>query len=1166
MHVVFVSNCELKALPRTRALLDRYGTRIGERAWATLITEQALDEVHSALRRSASRQTSVACYRSDAVLGLRPVWVIGNRKSYDSHGRFAVATQTRKKEFPMFLRHAALVARLSGYVHDWGKASLHFQDKLRSSCRAQDGSIPAKDLIRHEWLSAWLMREVLNILSINHKSTEEQALLETWNKLRNIRNPNDLKADMPSPNSMSSGTDAALWAVITHHGGIGGGLDGSSNGNEHVGRRGSLESTFPASTSLAQANAFALPACASKLDAHRWRQLLDDTRKTLERVQAIKRGHPYWEGVMLAARAALILADHKVSSGAFEGAHEDDILYANTKAERSNDGSAPAAQAPAPDRYAISRPSKNHWSKSKPATKSADHLSASLSASAAKRAAVQTTAQKTRHLDQPLSWHLQQVGDKAADCVRMLAGEDLPAIDATLVQAVLGLRAAADSRYAWQDRSADFAASLAGGKLVFNVAATGAGKTLGNLKIAFAMRPKQTRLAVAFNLRSLTAQTHVAFGKHIGAVGQAAAFERDFACLMGERGASAGLTDQKAHGDAGGAASTAKCGAVSGSNGRNSITHLDYSAEDGDDQTDDPILDLYGSESLALPDWIKQIAPGRTRGQASGQTSGVTENDKLLKLIASPALISTMDWIVAAGEPGEQARHAKALIRVANSDLILDEVDSYDVKAAVAVMRVVQTAATFGRNVIVSSATLNPELAHGLALAYAAGRRAYAAMTGEQDWHLVLVNDGATFDPISLRSPSGDEANAFYRRTMQGVAQALQAQVPTKRYEIATVNHAEDIPAVAIEQAARLHDRHAASYPGLPCRVSIGLVRVANVGRCMELSEALRSDGRFVVTAYHAREIALRRAEREKWLDRVLDRNNDKWTGALKECCPWIADKKPGEDVRLVVVATPVEEVGRDHDFDWAVIEPSSMHSIIQTAGRVNRHRRAAVADPNIVLLSRNWRSFATKDGLAFIRPGLETQGERARSTHTSHDLHDLMQPAAEGLEPGGVQSNVQNNVLNAALVFDEGGRKTRFAQYDEDATRHHIRQALPIIERQSELETAFMRKKYAKCFALRDGAAPFQYELDVAQGRFWLAHDKKPALNPMTWHPAPPCTWLCLDADDPVVQDAIQSAVSKQGKEQQSTNALTVSISRHSEDAPSHGKLDLRWNGVIAS
>ena len=60
MHVVLVSNCEQAALGRTRTLLDRYGTRIGDRAWATLITEQALDELHLALRRVASRHTSVA--------------------------------------------------------------------------------------------------------------------------------------------------------------------------------------------------------------------------------------------------------------------------------------------------------------------------------------------------------------------------------------------------------------------------------------------------------------------------------------------------------------------------------------------------------------------------------------------------------------------------------------------------------------------------------------------------------------------------------------------------------------------------------------------------------------------------------------------------------------------------------------------------------------------------------------------------------------------------------------------------------------------------------------------------------------------------------------------------------------------------------------------------
>jgi len=45
MHVVLVSNCEQAALSRTRSLLDRYASRIAERTWATLITQEALDEL-----------------------------------------------------------------------------------------------------------------------------------------------------------------------------------------------------------------------------------------------------------------------------------------------------------------------------------------------------------------------------------------------------------------------------------------------------------------------------------------------------------------------------------------------------------------------------------------------------------------------------------------------------------------------------------------------------------------------------------------------------------------------------------------------------------------------------------------------------------------------------------------------------------------------------------------------------------------------------------------------------------------------------------------------------------------------------------------------------------------------------------------------------------------
>ncbi|WP_438357140.1 hypothetical protein, partial [Burkholderia cenocepacia] len=50
-------------------------------------------------------------------------------------------------------------------------------------------------------------------------------------------------------------------------------------------------------------------------------------------------------------------------------------------------------------------------------------------------------------------------------------------------------------------------------------------------------------------------------------------------------------------------------------------------------------------------------------------------------------------------------------------------------------------------------------------------------------------------------------------------------------------------------------------------------------------------------------------------------------------------------------------EVGRDHDYDWAIVDPSSMRSIIQLAGRVWRHRPEKIAtQANILLLPTNWR------------------------------------------------------------------------------------------------------------------------------------------------------------------------------------------------------------------
>lgn len=1012
MHCVFIANCELRALPRTRALLDRYAQRIGDRAWATRITQAALDEVHIALRRKATRQTSVACYRSDSILGLRLVWIVGNQDSYDGSGRFAIATQCHKKEFPMPFRHAALIATLAGYAHDLGKASKAFQNKLNES--TETGTIKKhRDSIRHEWLSAWLLR---SMLTQRDTPISPDLLHITWAQMAKKEGKDDGadKYTHPPDWHLRSPLDTAIFAVCTHHGAMGGALGegGGPNGSKHIQPR--PEGNLPNHLFLQLATT--VPAGAD--EAARWHKVLQGIEHTRKRLMGIDRPEAYWEGVMLLARAALIFADHKVSSRKFDGTRDGVALFANTKKENS---------------------SKTEIEKKPSLRRRTPRIK-------------QKPPQPLRFLDQPLSWHLLRVGEEAAQNVRMFTGDGLPTVDPDLVAHTLSTRSSEGSAFSWQDGAADAIANTTGGKLVLNVASTGAGKTLANLKMAFAMHPRTTRLAVAFNLRSLTQQTFKAFRDHL-AMGDAQTFDRDFACLLGDYGA----------------------------------IERDFSKEDEDDIDSVEPLDLEGAKDLVLPSWLTRIAP-----------NAADTNDNLAKLIASPVLVSTMDWIVAAGEPGQQARHAKALIRVATSDLILDEVDSYDVGATVAVMRVVQTAASFGRNVIVSSATLSPALTLGLVAAYTAGRTVQDALFGSTPWSLIMCSD--SFAPAVLVKPDPQAAFEFYRRTMRAMCQTVARRTVTKRFVIAPTENQEPAEPTSsgmgtfcktiVDAATNLHEKHATRPANLSCRLSIGLVRVANVSTCREVSEFLRQDGRFYVTAYHAREILERRAHKERWLDRILSRNDNKWIGALIEAEPNINGAIG--DIRLIVVATPVEEVGRDHDFDWAIIEPSSMHSIIQTAGRVNRHRRTEIVKgkENVVLLSCNARSlkYSKNDSSCpgvFVRPGLEIRDNAAGiRTHKSYDLQELMMN-----EAGEV-----SDILDAGLVFDEGGQKTRFAEYDEAAIAKHTEEALPIIERRQGYETHFMLCKFAEKFPLRDRKRQQRLLIDLDQQKFQYEPSN-------TWH-----------------------------------------------------------------
>lgn len=180
--------------------------------------------------------------------------------------------------------------------------------------------------------------------------------------------------------------------------------------------------------------------------------------------------------------------------------------------------------------------------------------------------------------------------------------------------------------------------------------------------------------------------------------------------------------------------------------------------------------------------------------------------------------------------------------------------------------------------------------------------------------------------------------------------------------------------------------------------VSFGVVRVANISPCIALTRYLLnanypSDIQVKIMAYHSQQVLLLRHEQEKHLDAVLKRKEKKGEQPKAFNDPIVRqhiDKADAENIIFILVATPVEEVGRDHDFDWAVVEPSSYRSIIQLAGRVRRHRAGEVYQANIALMQYNWKAYKENDEEGekyFNRPGYEE--ELTLDTHNLKQLID---------------------------------------------------------------------------------------------------------------------------------------------------------------------------------
>jgi CRISPR-associated endonuclease/helicase Cas3 len=98
MMVTFVSQCEKKALNRTRKVLDAFADRIGSNTWQTVITQEGLLAVKKSLRKTASKNTAVSCHWLRSRSRSELVWVVGQRDKFNSEGLVPVNV-TEKEVF-----------------------------------------------------------------------------------------------------------------------------------------------------------------------------------------------------------------------------------------------------------------------------------------------------------------------------------------------------------------------------------------------------------------------------------------------------------------------------------------------------------------------------------------------------------------------------------------------------------------------------------------------------------------------------------------------------------------------------------------------------------------------------------------------------------------------------------------------------------------------------------------------------------------------------------------------------------------------------------------------------------------------------------------------------------------------------------------------------------
>lgn len=934
MMVIFVSQCEKKALSRTRRVLDSFADRIGDNTWQTVITEDGLIAVKRMLRKTASKSTAVSCHWIRGRSRSELLWVVGNRNKFDNRGCVAVNSTKKinkieesKWDYLPLIR--ALVA-LTSLFHDWGKATNVFQEKLNPDYKGNVG-----DPIRHEWISCVLLDAFIrNCISNNTDWLSELAE-------GNIDEDHLTASITKKPENIFSNHDSIalslMWLIISHHRlplPLGRKEDlhhykeitaktiedclkqitvswGYENRRDEIDFSRRLSDCFKFSKGLMTDSNIWIK------DIKRWASKMILLKPQIEQLF----NNNVIRLILQHARLCLMLGDHYYSSKAEDSKWQGPSqLYANT------------------DR-------------------------------------------KTRKLKQKLDEHLVGVKKHALEIVNLLPKiQQFDNEEATAVYDNKALKKTSTGSYLWQQKTVNQIISfkkkqLVEGAFIVNMASTGCGKTFANAKImqALSVQSKSIRFVLALGLRSLTLQTGDEYRERVGLR------DDELAVLIGSK----------------------------------AVIELHNSSKTISDSEDSISANEYiGSESLEL---LMEEDVDYTGILPDDQLSTVLTDENARKFLYAPVLACTIDHLMGATETKRGGRYILPSLRLLSSDLIIDEVDDFYGEDLAAIGRLVYLAGLLGRKVMISSATIPPALAEGFFNAYRSGWCLFClTQQKSSDICSIWVDEfNCDIERITSAEKGVKEYQLYHEKFIDKRISKLQKQLARRKARIIECKLFPSDESDNYSKKTRYFDYiwqtilsshlyHNTLDIVSQKKVSFGVVRVANIGPCVDLTRYLLdinlpTDTDIRVMAYHSQQVLLMRHEQELHLDSVLKRKEKEGESPKVFSHPLIRyhlQHSSATNMIFILVATPVEEVGRDHDFDWAVVEPSSYRSIIQLAGRVRRHRSGEVFHPNVNIMQYNWKAFEKNDreGIYFSKPGYEDAMSQPLPFHNMDSLIEVEQ------------------------------------------------------------------------------------------------------------------------------------------------------------------------------